>query len=372
MLILGIETTCDETGIAIVKDGTTIIKNVVVSSAELHKKFGGIVPEIAAREQILSIIPAIYETISDDAQISNIDAVAVANGPGLIGSLLIGVETAKTLALIWQKKVIAVNHLVGHVYANWLVPESKVKSQKSKSPQFPLVALIASGAHTDLVLMTKHNQFQWLGGSLDDAAGESFDKVARALGLGYPGGPEIEKIASDFQIRNPTRSAIAQGRPEQRRGAKHEIRLSTRNSLKASNFQFPRPLMYQENFDFSFSGLKTAVVNKVKSFGCNITDKEKAAIAFEFQNAVIEVLVTKTIRAAKKFKVKSIVIGGGVAANSSLRSQLIVNGSRIKVLVFFPKKGLSIDNGAMIAAAAFFTKNYVDPLKLFANPSLHF
>src|SRR3989338_2251083 len=221
MIILGIETTCDETGIAIVKDGTTIIKNVVVSSAELHKKFGGIVPEIAAREQILSIIPAIYETISDDAQISNIDAVAVANGPGLIGSLLIGVETAKTLALIWQKKVIAVNHLVGHVYANWLVPESKVKSQKSKSPQFPLVALIASGAHTDLVLMTKHNQFQWLGGSLDDAAGDSFDKVARALGLGYPGGPEIEKIAK-------------QG-----------------NSNK---YSFPRPMIDSKNFDFSFSG----------------------------------------------------------------------------------------------------------------------
>lgn len=367
MIILGIETTCDETGAALVKDGRSIIGNVVVSSAELHKKFGGIVPEVAAREQISAIIPAVKEALDFHTSplISSIDAIAVAHGPGLIGSLLIGVETAKTLALVWNKPLIAVNHLTGHVYANWLVNEkvSKVPNvskvpqaveQKKPGapdiPNFPLVALVASGAHTDLILMTGHNRFRWLGGSLDDAAGEAFDKVARVLGLGYPGGPQIERAAQQL-----THAPFGAGQA------------SDNSQL---TFHFPRPLINNDDFDFSFSGLKTAVVNHVSQLS-NVKG-QVSAIAFEFQNAVCDVLVTKTIRAARKFNARSIIVGGGVAANSELGHRMSDIGEKYRIQVFFPPAHLAVDNGAMIAAAAFFTKSYVYPQKLSANPNLHF
>lgn len=376
MRILGIETTCDETGAAVVEDGRIVLSNVVASSVDLQKKYGGVVPEVAAREQVRSILPVIKQALGRTSEvggwkwedgsrsrkldkesnislqnpashishlISNIDAVAVAHGPGLNGSLLIGVETAKALALAWNKPLIAVNHLVGHIYANWLGEDGGDKGNRGIGeevlPSFPVVALIVSGGHTDLVLMTAHGKFKLLGSTLDDAAGEAFDKVARVLGLGYPGGPEIERLASSVQ------------------------RL-------AFSIKLPRPMINSKDFDFSFSGLKTAVVNLVHSV--EIIDHRKAKIAAEFQNAIVDVLVKKTIAAAKKFGAKSIVVGGGVAANESLRSEIIDHSKTLDIPAYFPIKELSVDNGSMIAAAAFYNFKKVDPLKLSADSSLHF
>lgn len=340
MRILGTETTCDETSAAVVEDGRKVLSNVVSSSALLQRKYRGVVPEIAAREQVKVIIPVISVALDrSDCSIDDIDALAVAYGPGLSGSLLIGVEAAKTLALVWKKPLVPVNHLIGHVYANWI---------GKKVPQFPLVALIVSGGHTDLILMTDHGKFRWLGGTRDDAAGEAFDKVARVLGLGYPGGPEIEKVASQSQ------------------SAKLE-----------SSKRLPRPMISEDNFDFSFAGLKTAVVNLVNRHlrgeeSSHLGGGDISAIAYEFQKAICEVLVIKTLRAAKKFNAKSIVVGGGVAANDYLRSQLTDHGWKLAIPVFFPPKDLAVDNGAMIAAAAFWFEKTISPLKLQADPALHF
>lgn len=377
MKILGIESTCDETGVAVVKDGRWILSNVVASSVDLQKKYGGVVPEVAAREQVRSILPVIAEAIANAAKTrnskletrnnllnpqttkwakENIDAIAVAHGPGLIGSLLIGVETAKTLALVWDKPLIPVNHLIGHIYANWLTPTVNGQSlmvdrDKRKpnerltmndEPEFPLIALIVSGGHTDLLLMTGHGKYQWLGGTRDDAAGEAFDKVARVLGLSYPGGPEVERLAS------------------QTRNKKHGTR----------NFKLPRPMVDSNDFDFSFSGLKTAVINKVSQL--SDVKGQMSVIAYEFQEAVVDVLVTKTVRAAKKFKAKSIAVGGGVAANNRLRSQFAIHSSQIRIPVHFPTKGMSVDNGAMIAAAAFYNFKPVKINNLSADSSLYF
>lgn len=336
MIILGIETTCDETGVGIVRDGQQILANVVASSASMHQKFGGIVPEVAARDQVKVIVPTLKEAFRfAQGKHFKIDAIAVANGPGLIGSLLIGVETAKTISLVFNKPLISVNHLVAHVYTNWL-------TTVNRQPSFPLIALIVSGGHTDLILMTDHNKYRWLGGTLDDAAGEAFDKVARVLGLGYPGGPEVERLAQ--QTSNP--------------------------KFQIPKVKFPRPMISKENFDFSFSGLKTAVVNTVNS--SQLTVNTKAEIADEFQTAVIDVLVTKTLRAAKKYAVKSIVVGGGVSANSALRLRMSDIGRGNKFDVFFPPKNLSVDNGVMIAAAAYYKQQSNNPLKIFARPGLYF
>ena len=342
MIILGIESTCDETGAALIENGRRVLSGIVSSSLALHKKYFGVVPEVAAREQVKVIIPVIKQSLSK-VDIGKVDAIAVSYGPGLIGSLLTGVETAKTLALVWKKPLIPVNHLIGHVYANWLIVDSSQFTEEKtvNLPQFPIVALIVSGGHTDLILATGHGKYKWLGGTRDDAAGESFDKVARILGLGYPGGPEIEKVAS-------SRSLVACRR----------------------TIQLPRPMIKSSDFDFSFSGLKTAVINyignrKLKYF-------EISEIAFEFQEAVCEVLVKKTVRAAEKFKAKSIVVGGGVSANERLRLQFLDYSSQTGIPVFLPTKELSIDNAAMIAAAAFFLKKPIDPKKLTANPGLYF
>jgi N6-L-threonylcarbamoyladenine synthase len=243
------------------------------------------------------------------------------------------VETAKALALAWGKPLIGVNHLVGHIYASWVSLE--------KAPKFPLIALVVSGGHTDLVLMRSHGKFKLVGTTQDDSAGEAFDKVARLLGLGYPGGPEIEKLASQWLMVN----------------GKTKIEL-------------PRPMINSGDLDFSFSGLKTAVVNLVKS--SRLAVQRKAEIAGEFQKAAVDVLVKKTVVAAQKFDCQSIVVGGGVAANNQLLSQLADRSSRVGIRVLFPPKTLAVDNGAMIAAAAFFINKKIDPLKLQANPGLHF
>jgi len=328
MVILGIESSCDETAAAIVENGTKILANIVTSSLVLHQKTGGVIPEIAAREQIKAIIPVI-QTALQKARMkpADLDAIAVTVGPGLVGSLLVGVETAKTLALVWQKPIVPANHLWGHIYANWLNDGPK--------PKFPLVALIVSGGHTDLVLMYDHTKYKWLGGTLDDAAGEAFDKVARFLGFSYPGGPKIERVA---------------------RGGNENA------------FALPRPLIGAKNFDFSFSGLKTAVI---REFEKNPKLAKKDLVA-SFQKAVVDVLVEKTIRAAEKFGVKTIVVGGGVAANFALRSQLTADVKRLGITVRFPAIELCTDNGAVIASATFFNYKPVPPSKIQANPSLHF
>ncbi|MBI2598797.1 tRNA (adenosine(37)-N6)-threonylcarbamoyltransferase complex transferase subunit TsaD [Candidatus Curtissbacteria bacterium] len=358
MIILGIESTCDETSAAVVEDGRKILSNVVASSSAMHKKYGGIVPEVAAREQIKVIIPTIDEALQVSGnKYQDLDAIAIAYGPGLIGSLLIGVETARALALAWNKPLIGVNHLVGHIYANWLAPIGI-----SNLPKFPLIALVVSGGHTDLILMKGHGKFKWLGGTRDDSAGEAFDKVARVLGLGYPGGPEIERIA---------------------RNIKYQM---DKFSFENPNIKFPRPMINSKDFDFSFSGLKTAVVDKLSlrsssldklgTTGLRVKSLEfrvkREEIAHEFQEAVTDVLLKKTFAAAKEFGAKSVVVGGGVAANSVLRQRMEDGGSKNNIEVFFPQGRLAVDNGAMIAAAAFYERNFVDPLALRADPGLHF
>ncbi|MCL4390250.1 MAG: tRNA (adenosine(37)-N6)-threonylcarbamoyltransferase complex transferase subunit TsaD [Patescibacteria group bacterium] len=308
--ILGIETSCDETACAIVKDGTKIISNVVASSQDIHAKYGGIIPDQAAREQLKSILPVIHE-----AHVADIDAIGVTVGPGLIGSLLVGVETAKALAMAWNKPIIPVNHLVGHIYANWLEP----RTQNLEPPTFPALVLIVSGGHSELVLMKDHGKFKYLGGTRDDAAGECFDKCARLLNLGYPGGPAIEKAAV------------------------------------AGNAKLPRPMISDDNLDFSFSGLKTAVASKLTSYPANF-------LAYELQEAVTDVLVSKTRRAAKKYDVKNILLAGGVAANKRLRE-------KIPEAICPPIK-LCTDNAAYIASAAFFNQKIVPWEKINADPSL--
>jgi len=320
MRILGIETSCDETAAAVVENGTKILSNVVASSVALHQKTGGIIPEVAAREQLKCIIPVIEEAI--DKQ--KIDAIAVTIGPGLIGSLLIGVETAKTLAYVWQKPLLPVNHLQAHLYANWL---------EGKKPQFPALGLVISGGHTDLVLLKDHGKIKWLGGTRDDAAGECLDKTARVIGLPYPGGPAIAKLA-------------AKG--------------------NSQTYNLPRPMMNQDNLDFSFSGLKTAVIN-LKRKEKRI---EKADIAAGIQQAIAEVVVAKVIKAMKKHKVKSVLLAGGVAANQVLRQQIETQIDK-NFPLFVPSPKLCTDNAAYIASCAFFNYQPVPWRKITADPGLN-
>lgn len=306
MKILGIETSCDETAAAVIQDGTKILSSVVASSADMHVKTGGIVPENAARQQVVSIIPVLKEVLEKHDK-SEIDAVAVSiGGPGLIGSLLVGVETAKTLSFIWKKPIVPVVHILAHLYANWLYSESL--------PQFPAIVLTVAGGHTDLFLMRGHGDFKWLGGTRDDAAGEAFDKCARLLGLPYPGGPSIEKAAKH-------------GDP--------------------SKIVLPKPLIGSDDYDFSFSGLKTAVLREVqKNKKINVED-----MAASVEEAITQVLAKKTLDAAKKHQVKSILVAGGVAANSKLRQRLLENTN---TPLFIPPINLCTDNGTYIASYAFF------------------
>lgn len=365
MVILGIETSCDETAAAVLErdeKGIKVLSNIIASSASLQSKFGGIIPEQAAREQLKSIIPVIETALSDSGlTIKDIDAIAVTQGPGLIGSLLIGVETAKTLALIWDKPLIPVNHLIGHFYANWIEPvdssqqlvDSNTKNPDSlttnyqlpTTPTFPIIGLLVSGGHTDLVLFTDHNKYQYLGGTRDDAAGECFDKCARLLGLPYPGGPEISKLAKNG---DPTK------------------------------IKLPKPMLASDNFDFSFSGLKTAVANIVSGSEFMVHGKNKENsinyepitnnLAASIESTIVEVLIKKTIKAAEKFEVNQIMIAGGVAANRKLSVGLRRD---FHGRLFSPSHNIfCTDNAAMIAAAGFFTKQAIDPLKLQANPNL--
>ncbi len=330
--ILGIESTCDETGIAVVKNGTKVLANELATSISKFVKYGGIVPEIAAREQLKVIIPTL-DSVSRKVPEDKIDAIAVSYGPGLIGSLLVGVETAKTLSLAWQKPLIPVNHLTAHIYANWL--------ETKNAPEFPLVGLVVSGGHTDLVYMQKHGDFKLIGSTLDDAVGEAFDKVARFLGLPYPGGPHIEKAARNYKNnreQNP----------------------------------FPITMSGKENLEFSFSGIKTAVVRYVEVNKLRLSDKDIAKVAFYFEEAVVESIAARVKRALGIYKPRSLAIGGGVAANLKLRNKLGELCVDLQVRVHFPKIEFSVDNGAMIASAAYFVGKPDDPLTVQADSSLHF
>jgi len=327
MKILALETSCDETSAAVVKDGNEVLSNVVASQVEFHRKYGGIVPEIASRKHIEVINPIIKEALEKaNASFEDIDAVAVTYGPGLVGSLLVGICAAKAISWSLDKPLIGVNHLEGHIYANFLahqnsnnqIPITKqFPNSKSQNPKFPFVCLIVSGGHTLLVLVKDHGKYQTLGHTRDDAAGEAFDKVARFLNLGYPGGPIIDKLAKEGNPR-----AV----------------------------DFTRPML--EGYDFSFSGIKTAVVNLILKTE-NRKPKTEDLVA-SFQQAVVDVLVEKTIRAAKEYGGLSIALAGGVAANSLLRNQLKEKAKDEKLKVFIPPLAYCTDNAAMIGAAAFF------------------
>jgi N6-L-threonylcarbamoyladenine synthase len=321
--ILGIETSCDETAVAIVRDGTHIRSNVIASQTDLHARYGGVVPEQASRAHLRAILPALDEALSAArAGWDELDAIAVTHGPGLAGALLVGVNVAKGLAFARKKPLLGINHLEGHVYANWLEVEPA-----ADEPTFPLVALIVSGGHSDLVLSDGHGQYRRLGRTRDDAAGEAFDKVARLLGLGFPGGPLIERMA-------------ASGDP--------------------ARFKFPRAWLEPQSWDFSFSGLKTAVRHQVMALGI---DPERATaddrleklpvadLAASFQAAVVDVLATKASRAAQAFGATRLALGGGVAANRALLRRV---EELAQMPVVCPPPRLCTDNAAMIAAAGFF------------------
>ncbi len=326
MKILGIETSCDETAAAVVEDGFRILSNQIASQVEIHARYGGIVPEVASRQHILAIIPIIEQAMTQAKTAwSELDGIAVTIGPGLAGSLLVGVNVAKAIASAHGLPIIGVNHLEGHIYANWLIEQNP-----ELIPLFPLICLIASGGHSDLVLMKGHGNYVLLGRTRDDAAGEAFDKAARILGLGYPGGPAIEQAA--------------------------------RNG--AASLKLPRAWLKGTN-DFSFSGVKTALLRLVEK------DKvsSRADAAASFQEAVVDVLVTKTVAVTKEHRVKQILLVGGVASNKLLRSRLVEN-SPIPVLI--PEPILCTDNAAMIAACGYyhFQAGKIDSLDLDVIPSL--
>lgn len=306
--ILGIETSCDETAVAIVKNGREIITNVVASQIQSHKRFGGVVPEIASRHHVEQITIVLEEAFNQ-AKLSwdDITAIAVTEGPGLVGALLIGVNAAKALAYAKKKPLVGVHHIAGHIYANRLEQEF----------EFPLLALIVSGGHTELVLMQDHGKYEVIGETLDDAAGEAFDKVARMLHLPYPGGPEIDKLAAEGE----------------------------------ESIDFPRAWLEEDSFDFSFSGLKSAVINKIHNAEQRGEMLRKEDLAASFQASVIDVLVEKTFRAANKFNVNQLIVAGGVAANKGLRTALEAKFSNSKLSLLIPPLHLCTDNAAMIAAA---------------------
>ena len=326
MLILGIETSCDETAVAVVDDGQRILSNVISSQVEVHSRYGGVVPEVASRQHMLAITP-IYRASLEKANVvpEDLDAVAVTSGPGLAGSLLVGINYAKGLSLGLGAPLYGMNHLEGHMYAGWL----EEGSTPEEAIGFPLVCLLVSGGHTELVLMRGHGNYQLLGSTRDDAAGEAFDKAARVLGLGFPGGPAIQQTAALANRVEPLPRAWLRG-----------------------------------TLEFSFSGLKTALLNKARELevAVGLIDKpgivldadgeeRRRSLAAGFQEAVVEVLVAKALEAVAQYAALGIIVGGGVSANASLRATI---QERSPVPVVIPRPVLCTDNGAMIAAAAFY------------------
>jgi len=311
--VLGIETSCDETGVAVVEDGLKVLSNVLSSQHEIHGRFGGVVPELASRAHVERLNPLLDVALAEAGiRWSEVEAVAVTRGPGLVGALLVGLATAKAIALALDVPLVAVNHLEGHIYANFL---------EHGPPDPPYVALLVSGGHTLLVYIPEEQRYEVLGQTLDDAAGEAFDKVARFLGLGFPGGPELVRLA-----REGDREAV----------------------------HFPRAMADSGDYDFSLSGLKTAVVRHVRKEQKEGKKTPIPDIAASFQEAVVDVQVQKTMAAAEEKGATSILLGGGVVANSRLRERMASETERRGLRLLFPSSELCTDNGAMIASAGYF------------------
>ncbi len=331
--ILGIESSCDETAAAVIENGRVMLSSVIATQIEIHKKYGGVFPEVASRQHIRTIY-AIIEQALEQAHLSlaDIDAVAVTRGPGLAGSLVVGLNAAKGVALARSLPLIGVNHLEGHIYSAWVYPADT--ANPPAPPQFPLLALLVSGGHTELNLITDHLHYRRLGATLDDAAGEAFDKVARLIGLPYPGGPSVQKAAVD-------------GNPEA--------------------FAFPRARL-DGTWNFSFSGLKTAVLREVRKLEELHQPIPVSDMAASFQAAVVDVLLSKTMKAAREFGVKEIVVAGGVSANKALREAFL---AQEEFPVHIPPLSLCTDNAAMIGAAGYYhyLQGQHDPLNLDVNPT---
>jgi N6-L-threonylcarbamoyladenine synthase len=346
MYILGIETSCDETAASIIKvgkytDKILVLSNIISSQIEIHKKYGGVVPEVAAREHVLNILPVIEESFAA-AKIDHkkINLIAVTKGPGLITSLITGIETVRTLSFAWNIPVMEINHVEGHIYSNFIDPETKIK--------FPALILTVSGGHTNLVLMDKNNKLKIIGETLDDAAGEAYDKGAKMMNLGYPGGPIVAKYANDF--KNSFKSGIVK-----------------------TNLVLPRPMLNSANFNFSFSGLKTALLYQLQKD--KNWKKRMPEYCFAYQQAIIDILIAKTIKAAKKLDVQTIMLSGGVSANQELRDSLkqAIKTNFPKINFLVPAKIYTTDNATMIAAAAAFKIKKQKPSsfdKLRVDPSL--
>lgn len=329
--ILAIETSCDDTCAAVVVDGTEILSNVISSQAKIHARFGGVVPEVASRKH-LELINSVIQRALDEAGLDfgSLNAIGVTYGPGLAGALLVGVAAAKAIAYALDMPLLAINHIEGHVYANFLL-ESDLS--------FPLICLVVSGGHTDLVLIQSHGDYKLVGSTRDDAAGETFDKVARSMGLGYPGGPLIDKLSI---------------------GGKEEI------------ISFPRAYLEEGTLDFSFSGLKTAVVNYLRLSEQQGRTVNKTDLAASFQKAIVDVLVDKTLLAAEKYEVNAILLAGGVAANARLRSHFRDRAGQQMRTIVYPPALLCTDNAAMIGCAAYYKymRSDLAPLTLNAVPGL--
>jgi N6-L-threonylcarbamoyladenine synthase len=354
MRILGIESSCDETGVAVVEDGRWILSNVVASQAVVHERYGGVVPEVASRHQLSAMLPVLESALDESgASWGELDGIAVTYGPGLAGSLLVGLTAAKALSLARGLPLIGVNHLEAHIYANWLrqgpptgkdgilPPAGSLQSLESGDPVFPLLALVISGAHSELVFIPEHGKYELLGQTRDDAAGEAFDKVARLLGLGYPGGPAIERAASHDQ---------GEGK---------------------NCYRLPRAWL-KDTYDFSFSGLKTAVLQFIEGaeqgarlnsgknssrysrMGAELGDISVPKLAAAFQDAVVDVLTRKTLRAARALRVRQVVLAGGVAANLALRASLLAVLEPHGIALRYPAVAFCTDNAAMIASAGYF------------------
>lgn len=329
MLVLGVESSCDETSVSVVKDGKEVLSNVILSQIDVHKAFGGVVPEVASRHHVYNVSMVFEEALANAGVTGNdIDLVAVTYGPGLIGSLLVGVNAAKTFALVYNKPIIGVNHLAGHIYANQIEHEMK----------FPCIALLVSGGNTELIYMEDHFKFKIIGETLDDAVGESYDKVARVMGLEYPGGPKVDKLAHEGE----------------------------------DTYNLPRVYLGNDNYNFSFSGLKSHVINLHHNAMQRGEEINVANLCASFQATVTEVLVSKTLKAAREYKVKQIIVAGGVSANKGLKEHFeAMNKGEFEICI--PSIKYCTDNAAMIGVAGYYqylvTKKY-DDLTLNADASL--
>lgn len=315
MRILGIETSCDETSASVIEDGKVVLSNIISSQIEIHKEYGGVVPEIASRHHIKNITNIIEEAlIQSGKKLTDIDYIAVTYAPGLIGALLVGISVAKGLSYSSKIPLIPVHHLKGHIYSNFI----------EYNIVLPAIALIVSGGHTNIVYMDENHKFEGMGQTLDDAVGESYDKIARVMGIGYPGGPIIDKLAKNGNSKF---------------------------------LKIPKPQVDGE-FDFSFSGIKTSVINFINKSRMKEEEFKIEDLAASFQTGVVEMLVEKTIKAAEKKGVKTIIIAGGVAANSFLREKMREEAEKKGIDVYYPSMALCTDNGAMIAAAAYYKLKY--------------